>query len=226
MDPTRKQWNERQQALQDALTKGSDHHAAVDLFFTQHGMVHSSQVQAVPGQVSFDDDLWQGLSEAAARIVPSGADHSIAWMMWHTARCEDITMNLLVAGSPQVLNEGGWTERMGLAVCDTGNAMDPAAFAAFKEAVQVQAVRDYRTAVGRRTREIVQALAPGAFKQKMDPARLDRVFEEGAVVKEAAGLVEYWGGRTVAGLLLMPATRHNLVHINEAERVKKKVGVV
>ena len=33
-------------------------------------------------------------------------------------------------------------------------------------------------------------------------------------------LVEYWSTRTIAGLLLMPATRHPLVHLNEAMRIK------
>ena len=33
-------------------------------------------------------------------------------------------------------------------------------------------------------------------------------------------LVEYWGTRTLAGLILMPATRHPLVHLNEAMRIK------
>jgi hypothetical protein len=40
--------------------------------------------------------------------------------------------------------------------------------------------------------------------------------DEGAVVAAAKGVVEYWGRRNTAGLLLMPATRHNLVHLNEA----------
>jgi hypothetical protein len=42
------------------------------------------------------------------------------------------------------------------------------------------------------------------------------------VVEAAAGLLDYWGRRTIAGLLLMPATRHNIVHLNEAARIKQK----
>ena len=45
---------------------------------------------------------------------------------------------------------------------------------------------------------------------------------EGAVVEEARDLIDYWGKRTIAGLLLMPATRHNLVHLNEALRLKRR----
>jgi hypothetical protein len=46
--------------------------------------------------------------------------------------------------------------------------------------------------------------------------------DEGAVVEAARGLLDYWGKRNIAGLLLMPATRHNLVHLNEALQLKQR----
>ena len=45
---------------------------------------------------------------------------------------------------------------------------------------------------------------------------------EGAVVEEARWLTDYWGKKTFSGLLLMPATRHNLVHLNESMRILGK----
>jgi len=58
------------------------------------------------------------------------------------------------------------------------------------------------------------------LKQKVDPIRLQQALDEGAVVEAARGIVDYWSRRTIAGLLLMPATRHSLVHLNEALRLK------
>jgi hypothetical protein len=49
------------------------------------------------------------------------------------------------------------------------------------------------------------------------------VMDEGAVVEAARGLIDYLGNRTISGLLLMPPTRHNFIHLNEAERIKKKL---
>jgi hypothetical protein len=37
------------------------------------------------------------------------------------------------------------------------------------------------------------------------------------------GIVDYWGSRTIAGLLLMPPTRHNFTHLNEARMLKQKL---
>ncbi len=173
-------------------------------------------------ECSFDDELWDGLSEARARQVFD--EHSIAWMMWHCARCEDITLNLLVAGSPQVLTSQGWQARMKISVPDTGNCMTPAEIAAFSAAIDLPAMRGYRSAVGRRTREIVAQTELKTWKNKVDPARIRCVLEEQAVLENETWLTDYWGSRTWAGLMLMPATRHLLVHLNEAIKVKKKRG--
>jgi hypothetical protein len=91
----------------------------------------------------------------------------------------------------------------------------------FSDMVDIEALRAYRMSVGRRTREIVMQLKPDELKQKVDPFRLQKVREEGAVVEAARGIIDYWGKRNIAGLLLMPATRHNLVHLNEALRLKR-----
>ncbi len=84
------------------------------------------------------------------------------------------------------------------------------------------ALREYRAAVGKRTREAVQALQPGDLRRKAQPERLQRLLDEGAVVPESRYLIDYWGGLTLAGLLLMPPTRHCFVHLNEALNIKKR----
>jgi hypothetical protein len=85
-------------------------------------------------------------------------------------------------------------------------------------------LRNYRIATGRKTREIIRGLQPADLKRKMEPARLQRVLDEGAVldVEGEKWLIDFWGKKTVAGILLMPVTRHPLVHLNEAMRLKKK----
>jgi hypothetical protein len=57
---------------------------------------------------------------------------------------------------------------------------------------------------------------------QLAPCRLDLVLQERAVVEEAKGIVDYWSKRTIAGLLLMPPTRHCFIHLNEALKIKKK----
>jgi hypothetical protein len=222
MDPNRKLWNQQQQALQHALSHPDDRQKAIELFLSQHAMLHSAKLTR-PRLWSFEDEVWQDTTEEMARRIPRGCDHSIAWCIWHLARIEDVTMNLLVAGSPQLAHRDGWLKRMGITARDTGNAMDKASVARLSAAIDIEALRAYRLAVGRRTREIVKRLKPEELKQKVDPARLQRVMAEGAIVEAARGIADYWSKRTIAGLLLMPPTRHNFVHLNEALRIKHKL---
>jgi hypothetical protein len=175
---------------------------------------------------SFEDEVLGNIPEEQVRRIPTGGDHSMAWLVWHMARCEDITMNLLVAGTPQVLMQAGWLQKTRSPLLDTGNAMDAAALADFNRAIDVEALRGYRAAVGHRTREIVALLQPADLKRKVEASRLKRIFDEGAVVEAARGIADYWGNRDVAGLLLMPATRHNLIHLGEALKLKRKLRTI
>ena len=71
---------------------------------------------------------------------------------------------------------------------------------------------------------IINEVSPEHMMLRVDPARIQKVAESGAVLPEASGVLDYWSKRTIAGLLLMPATRHNLIHLNEAERVKASLN--
>jgi hypothetical protein len=219
MNPNHQQWNVQHKLLQRAIAARNNHQEAISIFLGLHAMVHAGQMSQV-GLWSFEDDVWHGLSAEAARTVPKNEDHSIAWLFWHIARIEDVTMNMLVAGSPQVLIRDGWLDKLYITRRDTGNLTDVEAVQALSRVIDLDALRGYRLAVGRRTREIVQALAPGQLKQKVDPVRLQKVLTEGAVIEAANDLIEYWGNKTIGGLLAMPPTRHNFVHLNEALRVK------
>ncbi len=211
----------QQTELRGLLADSGQYDQAIALFLRQHAMLHSVRM-AQTGDWSFEDAVLDDMTEEQIRRIPPKDEHSIAWLIWHIARCEDIAMNLLVAGSPQVLNQGGWLERIKTPICHTGNEMTEADIVGFSAAIDIEALRDYRAAVGRRTREIVGALTPAELKRKVDPARLQRVWDEGALVEAARPIADYWGSRTVAGLLLMPATRHHIVHLNEALKIKRR----
>jgi hypothetical protein len=221
MDPHRQFWNKQQKELQQALTRPTEHDRAVALFLSQHAMVHAAEVSQ-SGLWSFEEEVWNDLTDHAARRIPRGCDHSIAWIFWHITRIEDMTMNRLIANTPQLFLQNNWLEKLQVTACDTGNAMDAAAVAQLSVEIDIPSLRAYRTAVGRRTREIIQQVQPGEFKCMVDPAYIQMIQEEGGVVDAASGLLDYWGSKTKGGLLLMPPTRHIFVHLNEALQVKRK----
>lgn len=221
MESYRKLCLKQQTELRRIMMSFSQHPKAIELFLSQHAILHSAKMaQTEPW--SFEDEVLNDMVEEQIRRIPQNCDHSVAWNIWHIARIEDVAMNLLVAGSPQILYRDNWLERMKISARDTGNAMKQEEMATLSATMDIEALRDYRLTIGRRTREIVKGLRPEDLKHKVQPSRLQQVMDEGALVEAAVGIKEYWGRRNIAGLLLMPATRHSLVHLNEALSLKRR----
>ncbi|NIM95820.1 MAG: DinB family protein [Anaerolineales bacterium] len=211
----------QQTDLRKVMTSFKQHDEAIEMFLNQHAMLHSSEMSQ--SRIwSFEDEIFNDVTEEQIRRIPQNCDHSIAWNIWHIARIEDVAMNMLVAGEPQLLQQDRWLDRMQISARDTGNVMDEEAVMNLSATIELESLRAYRLYVGRKTRSIVKQLQPEDLKQKVDPARLQQVMDEGAVVEAASGIVDYWGKRNIAGLLLMPATRHNLVHLNESLKLRQK----
>jgi hypothetical protein len=223
VDNNKELWNSQQKELRDFLSKKDKFHEAIKICLEQHLMVHSSEMSQA-NTTTFEDELWEGLEERIFRGKLTEKDDTIAWNLWHITRIEDITMNILVEGGTQVINTEGWLTKMNLKVCDTGNAMTNEEIIDFSISVNMEELKRYRVAVGRKTREIINGLTPSDLKRKMDPKRLERILDEGAVLEHEASkwLIKFWGNKNVAGILLMPATRHQIVHINDSMRIKEK----
>jgi len=221
MDPNRKLWNDGHQKLNRALAAG-EREKAIELFLKQHAMVHSGKM-AKSGLWSFEDEILSELTNDQIRIIPAGGEHSIAWILLHIARIEDITMNMLVAGTAQLFIRDGWAKKMNVNIVHSANKMDDESVARLSANIDISALKAYRIAVGRRTREIVKKIRADSFKQKVDPTRMQKVMNEGAVAKEAVEIINYWSTRTIAGLLLMPPTRHCILHLNEGIRIKQRL---
>jgi hypothetical protein len=221
MEDQRKDWNRQQKELRKALEGGKDHSRAIELFLNQHAMLHSSEFGR--GKFySFEDEILDELDDERFGRVRSNDEHSIAWCVWHMARIEDVTMNRLVAGRPQLFLAGGWQSRLGITAVHTGNVMDRQEVVDLSDEIDFTALRAYRLAVGELTREIVSDLQPMDLKKKVQKDRLRMIIDKGAVVPSSMGLIEYWGKRTIVGMLLMPPTRHNFIHLNEAAKLKSR----
>ena len=222
MSDPRKNWMQEQTALRNLLEGANPQPQGLEIALSQHARMHARSMSGTESW-SYADEVLEGLSESGWRLIPAQGEHSIAWMVWHIARIEDAAMNLLVAGQPQVFERGGWQSRIGAIPRSSGNELDPAAIQALSEGLDINELQGYRTAVGRQTRQILQGLKLEDLKQKVAPERIEQVLQTGAIDHEAREITDYWSKRTIAGLVLMPATRHNFVHLNEAAAQRKRL---
>jgi hypothetical protein len=222
MEYNRKAWNDRQKKLRFALEKSGDQDTAIELFLIQHAMVHSARLVR-SSFYSFEDEVLDDLATDSFRQIPAKGNHSIVWVIWHLARIEDVTMNLLLADTDQLLYKNRWLKKLQIAAIHTGNGMSDDEVRKLSHQIDISALRQYRLAVGQQTRRIVKKLGSANFREKVNPDCLQRIWDEHAMLPGGKGIVDYWGKRTIGGLLLMPPTRHCFLHLNEARRIKTKV---
>ncbi len=193
---------------------------AVDLFLLEHARTHSAAL-GTDAPLSVEDVLLRGLTDDQLRTSPQPGLNSIAWVLWHVARTEDVGVNAVLAGRQQVLDEEGWSERLGLSRRDIGTGMGDEEVAGLGARINVAALRAYRVAVARRTRAVAQALTPGQLDELVDTERLGRAPTEGAFAENATWVGTFWEGKTVGWLLTQIGVAHSIWHLGEAGVLKQ-----
>jgi uncharacterized damage-inducible protein DinB len=168
--------------------------------------------------------LLDALTDEQIRSRPHVAANSIAWLLWHIARCEDVYMNRLLSDRPQVLEEEGWLARLDVNLRRMGTGMTDEEVAELSARINIPALRAYYDAVGRRATEVVASLRPETFDEVVEEARIHRVlYDEGVLGDNADYVVNAYRGHT-KGYFLMLALTHKAGHLGQAGVVRRLHG--
>lgn len=183
---------------------------AIDFFLVRYDQVH---------RVLTDPAIKQ-LTAAQLRARPHPGVNTVAWLLWHMARVEDVGVNRFVADRPQVLDDG-WLGKLAAGRRDVGTGMSDAEVDDFSARVDLDALRGYWDAVTRRTPEVAASLRGSDLDAVVPKERVERVAaEEGAVAPGAEWLTEFWAsGRTRAWVLAQTPLLHVYGHYFEARAV-------
>ena len=216
-------WNPKQKRLREIIREPSRFTEAMELGRELHGMAHLGDVFA-SGRPTLADEVVSDLEARHYTIMPTPQDVTIAWNVWHVTRIEDVTMNLLVADGNQIFDRD-WMRRLGVDVTDTGNAMSDDEIIALSESLDIAALWEYRQSVARRSREILDALTPQDLARGFHPEQKERLTAEGCLTThpDSIWLADFWCKKDVAGILLLPPTRHQAGHLNDCIKLKKKI---
>ena len=194
-----------------------------DLSLAQHARAHAPEV----GQPDFSvqDYLLRDLTEEHLRARPLAGFNSLAWLFWHMTRGEDVGMNLVIAGNPQVLDEGDWIERLGVSFRDVATGMTDQEVDAFSQQVDIEALLGYRTAVGKRTQAIVRELRSEVLEEKIDQGLIQRVQEAGAFGPNTEWVPKRWLGKSKSFTLMYTVLGHTYIHIGQCEDIRSLLGI-
>lgn len=197
---------------------------ASNLLLYQHARIHAADVAEVEGG-SIADLTFQGLADDQFRLRPGKGLNSLAWIVWHMARTEDVVANVIVGGRRQVLDEEGWLPRLSVPRRDIGTGMTTEEVDELTAKIDVAAVRAYRSAVGRRTRELLRALTPARMAEAIGAEAVAEATRQGAFGPNAKWLETAWPSRTRGPFLAFIAVAHNAMHLGEATTVRSQAGL-
>jgi hypothetical protein len=190
-------------------------------FLRQHAAVHASDVS---GQVFSGQRIFGELGDDQMRIRPGKGLNSPVWLLWHMARTEDAAVNPVVAGRDQVLDDE-WMRRMNVPWRIIGSGMTDDEVTEMTARADIAAVRAYRSAVGLRTREVVQALRADVWDEIVGDEDIKRAASMGAFRDWVEGAKYPWLGWTRGDQLASSALRHNAAHMGEAVTVRGLAGL-
>jgi hypothetical protein len=216
--------SEKHALLKKIIRKNDRIEEAKKLFLEIHAALHLSAVKynAPRNENNELDELFADLTPQEFAALPSPKSETIAWAVWHLARIEDMTMNVLVNNSEQIF-DAQWKKRMNTEFSDTGVAMSGAQIMQLSAEINTAELLTYRNAAGKCTREIIARLSADDMKRKVSPESINKIRSEGGTCANSEWLLEYWGGKDIAGLLLMPPTRHLMLHLNDCFKWKQKI---
>lgn len=180
---------------------------AIGFFLTRYGDLHGGLVEG----------LLAKLPEAQLRTRAHPGVNTIAWLVWHSARIEDLALNRFLSDCGQVLDQG-WLGHLAVGRRDVGTGMTDAEVDGLSARIDLQALKGYWDAVGARTLEVVETLRASDLEALVPGERVrDAVRADSAVAPGVEWLTEFWaGGRTRAWILAQTALLHPYGHYYEA----------
>lgn len=223
MDVISSSWSNRHKELNKVIRKTEYFDKVIEMILNLHKELHTSKVSISEDKNTLDT-LFENLQQNEFTIMPTSKDETIAWAIWHIARIEDLTMNMLLKNDAQIFDEF-WKKRIHSPISDTGNAMSDDEIMKFSKQVHIDELLNYRDAVGIRSQEIIKKLKSDDLKRKISPGDTSRILQEGGVTEQADSiwLLDFWGRKDVAGIILMPLTRHQTLHLNDCYKWKENI---
>lgn len=214
--------SEKHKELNKIIRKENEIKHSKKLFLEIHESLHLSKISDT--KQNEVDNLLGDLSNKEYAFMPTSKDETIAWVLWHIARIEDLTMSILVACGEQLFDDK-WMQKMNTPIIDTGNALTDDEIMDLSKNLNITELLNYRNEVGKRTRKIVMGLTAGDIKCKISSSNIEKILLNGGVTnhKESIWLLDFWGKKDVAGILLMPPTRHEMLHLNDCCKWKENI---
>jgi len=214
-------WNENQKNLNIYLSKQNTFEKGIKLLLEMHCLLHDKKVYNITKETYYYK-LWENLKEETCKII-SKKETSILWNIWHITRIEDLISNILIGNKETIFNKE-IQEKLNIKIKDTGNAMAYSDIEIFNKNICIKELKEYRIKVGKSTKKIIENITFNDIKRKVEKEQLEKIRKNGGVINDPKSicLLDFWTRKNVLGLIMMPITRHQIVHLNDCFKIKLK----
>ena len=214
-----KDWSEQNKKMQALLKKATFDQGIEELIALRKTLM--GQMQSWREKLSQED-----FSKMPFPNAEGYHSKTVAYSIWHIMRIEDIVVNTLIRNQEEVLFAGDYQKKTCSPIITTGNELVKEQIAAFSEKLNIGTLYDYAEAVRESSDAWLHSLRYEDLKQRFSEADKERIRSLDVVSPDehAVWLIDYWGGKDVAGLLKMPLSRHWIMHIEAAERIIAKIS--
>lgn len=141
-------------------------------------------------------------------------NENIIWNLWHIMRIEDLIVNILICEKESILNEKLKNE-LNISITDTGNSLTKEEIKKFAKNINIKKLKYYSDKISKNTINLIKRLKAEDIKRKINKINLEKIINGCGVTKDNLWLIDYWDKKDIAGLLLMPLSRHIIVHLNQ-----------
>lgn len=150
---------------------------------------------------------------------------TVAYSLYHIFRIEDIVLHSVMQDSEQIFFAEDFQRRMNAPIITTGNELSGRQIADFSRALDIEQLYSYIFAVKEKSERFFDGLSFADMRHRVPQERRTRLEKSGSVSADenAFWLCEYWCGKDFRGLLAMPFSRHWIMHVEAALRIRDRL---
>lgn len=189
----------------------------IHFFLLHHNRIYF-EPSGIPGRIN-------GLSDEQLRSCQNNLN-SIAWILWHMARCEDVAISRIIFDQEQVFDEDNYSSSLKASRRDIGTSMSFKEVIDLSNQIDLNSLREYSVEVATKTQKVIRELPLEQLNLIPDRAYLKKVLlEEGALNKNSEWVAEHYSNKTKGWFLGHLGLTHPRGHLGQIILLRKLFGL-
>jgi hypothetical protein len=153
---------------------------------------------------------------------PGPDSGSVAWVLWHVTRHQDVALNAVVRGADDVLSGDRWRAELGVAAFAPGTGLSEGDDVDAAAALSLDAIDAYAEAVWATTAAWLGTVTADELERVPDStAALLRL---GVDAQEYAWLYRMWDAKPVSFHVSWTTIGHGFNHLGELTQIRNRLG--